>query len=652
MIANIIPEAKSFGGQNFFSYLVPTDLSPIIQVGDLVVIPFGKKKIRGIVHSFGEELPANDYVLKEILSIEPNFRLSGNYLAIAQFVADYYLCSPGEAISLFLPPEMKRPRQPAKTEAPTQLQSVINLTPEQEEIFQELTKKLASPDKPALLHGITGSGKTEIYLKLTKEALSLGKQVVILVPEIILTPQTVERFTRYFGDQIVLMHSGLSKTEKYLCYQSFYEGKKPIIIGPRSALLIPSTNIGLIIIDEEHEDSYKQEQNPRYHAVTLAKKIASVNNCLLLLGSATPQIETFHLAQKGEYSLFTLNKRYHKSQLPKAKIVDLRMELKSGNISPISLKLQEEVEEALGNRKQILLFLNRRGTATFVSCRDCGHVITCPNCAIPLVYHLDGAKQSLDCHHCGHQEKNPQSCPACKSAKIRFFGAGIEKIETEVNKMFPEARCAKIDATTITSKHDYQLFYRKIKNHELDIIIGTQMIAKGLDIPGIDLVGIVSADTGLHLPHYRAAERSFQLLTQVSGRSGRRDHPGKTIIQTYWPEAPSITFACNHDYTGFYREEIESREKFRYPPYTRLVRILGEGPTEEKAKEKLLDLAEDLRQAGLDFVGPGPCFYRKLHSKYRFQLIVKTDMLPSDKITKVFKNNPQATWDIDPVNLL
>lgn len=657
MIAEIIPEIKTSQDIESFSYLVPAAMQRHLPVGSLVVVPFGKRKIRGIVSQINVKGPdtKSRYQLREIIAVDEKFVLPKEYLEIARWVADYYLCSLGEAISLFLPPWMKRPRIVPQAESKKlKVESEkIKLSIEQEKIFRRLKQKFDSSNtKPSLLFGVTGSGKTEIYIKLAKEIIKSGKQVVVLVPEIILTPQTVERFEEILSDQVCLMHSHLSKSEKYQCFFDFYSGRKPIIIGPRSALLVPCSNLGLAIIDEEQEDSFKQEQNPRYHAVDLAENICNGLKAQLLLGSATPRIETFYKTIIKEYDLFILHQRYLKDELPRSTVIDLRDEIKSNNLSPISITLQDEIKKVLEEKQQILLFLNRRGSATFVSCRDCGHVILCKNCSIPLVFHLNSSENILSCHHCNYQEKVPAHCPKCQSPRIKFFGAGVDKIESEVKKLFPAARVARVDSTTIKSKNDYYNFYQKFKQGEIDIVIGTQIVAKGLDIPGVDLVGIISADTGLHLPQYRATERVFQILTQVSGRSGRRKDIGQTIIQTYWPDSAPTLAASQHNYQAFYEREILDRKKFDYPPFTHLINIISEDKNEERAKKNIEKVAQELKTRKINFIGPGRCFYQRLHRKYRYHIIIKSKSLPIPLFHEIVRTSPHIIFDVDPVSLL
>lgn len=654
MIAEVIPESKTWTESEIFSYSVPADLMEKIKIGSLVNISFGRKLIRGIVEKLNTAKNKTEYKIKEITSVSADFVLLEKYIDIAKWISQYYLCSLGDAMSLFLPPILKRPHLSTEDESlETKDKIIVKLSNDQQAIFEQLKLNLnAKNKKPALIHGVTGSGKTEIYIELTKEALKLNKQVIILVPEIMLTPQTVERFEEIFAEKICLMHSKLSKSERYHTFYDFYSGNKPIIIGPRSALLVPSSNIGLIIVDEEQEDSYKQDQSPRYNATALAEKIAEKSDALVVFGSATPKIETFYRTEQKEADLFELSSRYNKELMPQATVIDLKDEIRAENFSPISTKLREEIQKTLDENNQVLLFLNRRGSATFVACRDCGFVILCHNCSIPMVYHLDEKENYLNCHHCNRKEIVPLNCPECQSTRIKYFGSGIDKISAEIKNLFPASRIAKVDSKTMTTKSDYNLFFQKFKNRELDIVIGTQMIAKGLDIPNVDLVGIISADTGLHLPHYRATEKSFELLTQVSGRSGRTDKTGQTIIQTYWPDSPAIIAAKNHNYKLFYDLEIKERQKHSYPPFTHLIRIIAENSNADKAKKEIAGMAEQIKKNNLYFIGPGACFYSRLHNKYRYHLIVKIEKYPSEIITSLARENRQFIWDAEPVNLL
>ncbi|MFA5926892.1 MAG: primosomal protein N' [Patescibacteria group bacterium] len=653
MKIDIIPEKKTNVEKEVFSYLVPGEMEDQISIGSIVSAPFGKNKIRGAVIGISDETSQpSAFELREITGIDPSFNLPAHYIPLIKWMSEYYLCSQGEALSLFLPTEMKRPGRVAR-EDEHEISIPKKLSLEQESVFLDLKRKLDSgPKKPALILGVTSSGKTEVYLRLAKEVINMGKQVVVLVPEIVLTPQTMERFRECFGDNVALIHSGLSKSERYKNYFDFYSGAKPIIVGPRSALFVPSKNLGLIILDEEGEGAYKQEKNPKYHAVKVALQLAKYSDALLVMGSATPTIESFYKTTVGEFDLFELRNRYQRSTLPPATIVDLRQEMKAQNYSPISLRLQEEVSNALAKKKQVFLFLNRRGMATFVSCRECGTVLLCPNCAIPLVYHVSGSKNYLSCHHCDYEGKVPLNCPVCLGYKIKYFGAGVEKIESEIRQLFPRARIRRVDSQSLSTKGAYHDFYADLKCGRIDILIGTQIIAKGLDIPSVDLVGIVSADVGLHLPYYKADEKTFQILTQVSGRSGRGENEGKTIIQTYWPEAKSILAAKDHDYHIFYESEIKNRREFGDPPFSHLVRVVAEDANLERAKNLIEAVAHEADKRKLKYIGPAKAFLSRIRNKHRYHIIFKVSELPNKLLTEVFQSNPYLFWDVDPEDLL
>jgi len=700
MIVEIIPETKTTRGEGVFSYVVPEELKGKITVGTIMIIPFGQRKIRGIVAkihpsrlrsaeaenspvsptaSRGGKVPAypayrtgrrqagksQNYKLKSIISINDKFIIPEKYIKIAHWVAEYYLCSLGEAISLFLPPVIKRPRKKSEIRMSTRLagdsprrKSETNiklnqLTNDQKFIFEKLAKNLTSDNKkPALIYGVTGSGKTEIYLHLAKKTIELGKNVILLVPEIILTPQNIERFEEVFAGEVCIMHSGLSRSERLQCWQDFYSGRKKIIVGPRSALLVPSENIGLIIVDEEQEESYKQEQNPRYDALALAEKITRETGALLILGSATPRIETFYKAKTDKYNLLILSGRYNLLTLPTAEIVDLRDEIKRENFSPISEKLHQALTRILKKKEQAISFLNRRGMSTFISCRDCGEVINCSRCDVPMVYHFDQNGDFFSCHHCDRKQTIPSKCPKCGSLRIKYFGAGVEKIEAEICRLFPKARLKRVDAKVLRTHTEYENFYQDFKNHKFDIVIGTQILAKGFDIPGVSLVGIVSADVGLHLPHFRASEKIFRLITQVSGRSGRRDKPGQTVIQTYWPNSTAIKFAAKHDFEGFYNEEIKRRLAKNYPPKTHIIRVLSEDRIQNTAKQQIERLAKELGGNQIEFIGPGVCFFQRLNNRFRYQILIKAKKLPDEKITNTYYKFSNLTWDVDAINLL
>ena len=422
-----------------------------------------------------------------------------------------------------------------------------------------------------LLHGVTGSGKTEIYLQALSEVVKQGKRGIVLVPEIALTPQTIERFASRFPRKVAILHSKLSLGEQYDEWHRIRNGEFDVVIGSRSAISAPQPDLGLIVIDEEHEWTYKQSDRPHYHARDVAIKLAELTGAVVILGSATPDVETFYHAQRGDYQLLQLPQRVTPSEgsaLPKVEIVDLRDELKAGNRSLFSRSLSQATAKAVGSGEQVILFLNRRGTATFIQCRRCGFVLRCRRCEVALTYHF--AEDILLCHQCNYRTAVPQVCPRCLSSRIKFLGIGTQKLEQEASQVLPQARLLRWDSDVTKGRYSHQEILGKFRSHQADILIGTQMIAKGLDLPLVTLVGVVSADTGLNLPDFRAGERTFQLLCQVAGRAGRGSLGGKVIIQTYSPEHYAIQAAAKYDYASFYHKEIDYRRQLRNPPFSRL----------------------------------------------------------------------------------
>lgn len=483
--------------------------------------------------------------------------------------------------------------------------------------------------KTCLLHGITGSGKTEVYLALIEEMVKRGRQAIVLIPEIALTYQTLLRFYACFGNRVSVMNSTLSMGEKYDQRERAKHGEIDVIIGPRSALFTPFTRLGLIIIDEEHENTYKSEAVPKYHARETAEKIASMNDAMVLLGSATPSLEAYYRAKGGSYRLYELNRRQAGSELPAVYTVDLRKELKEGNRSIFSRRLHELIEQRLERGEQSILFINRRGYAGFVSCRACGHVMKCPHCDVSLSEHKNG---KLICHYCGYQQPAVRTCPSCGSGYILGFRAGTQQIEEQLHKEFPQAKVLRMDADTTRTKDSYEEILSAFANKEADILVGTQMIVKGHDFPDVTLVGVLAADMSLHVNDYRAGERTFQLLTQAAGRAGRSGKTGEVVIQTYNPEHYSIVHAANQDYKGFYEEEMLYREMLMYPPAAHMLAILIAAPREEEAEKLAKEvggLAGRLAQADAEHgqeicvVGPAPASVGKLQDIYRYMLYVK-----------------------------
>ena len=495
-----------------------------------------------------------------------------------------------------------------------------------------------------LIRGITGSGKTEIYLQLVEEMISRGKQSIVLVPEISLTPQTIDRFVGRFGDAVAVIHSRLSHGERFDEWRKIKNGKVKIVVGARSAVFAPFKNLGLIVIDEEHENTYKSSQNPKYDTIEVAGKRVDIEDAFLVLGSATPSLETYHKAVNGEIKLLELENRVNDYMLPQVDVVDMRDELNNGNKSMFSNDLYSSIEENLEEKKQTILFLNRRGFSTFVSCRKCGYVVECEDCDISMTYHKNINK--VRCHYCGATEAPPEICPECGSKYIKYFGVGTEQVETYTRKMFPNARIARMDFDTTSKKGSYDRILGSMKKGEIDILIGTQMIAKGLDFKDVTLVGVIAADTSLNLPDFRAPERTFQLVTQVAGRAGRGESPGKVIVQTYDPEHYSIVLSKEHDYKSFYENEINLRKAFMYPPFYSMINILiyGEDP------KKVMNLSHDIyrllcrESVHIDeedkckyIIGPNPAPLEKIKKNYRWHIILKAKKEDIDAFKTILK---------------
>jgi primosomal protein N' (replication factor Y) len=526
----------------------------------------------------------------------------------------------------------------------------LKLNDEQEVALAEVLREPEGdePKKPILLHGVTGSGKTEVYLQAVQKHLDQGKTALILIPEISLTPQTVQRFKSRFAslqDQVAVLHSHLSQGERFDEWHRIRKGKARIVIGARSAIFAPLKDLGIIIVDEEHENTYKQETSPRYHGRDIAVLRAHIEKCTVLLGSATPSLETFHNTQTGKYQLIHLTKRVDDQTMPIIRVMDMKLEAQKqkGRDAILSDKLRVSMEAKLKNGEQVILFLNRRGFARSLQCPPCGHVCECQHCAIPLTYHK--GDERLVCHMCGYQTITPRKCPECGDKAIRMQGFGTEKVEDVIQRVFPKSRIARIDADTMRRKNALRDTLAKFKANKLDIIIGTQMIAKGLHFPNVTLVGILNADLGLHVPDFRAGERTFQLITQVAGRAGRGELKGEVIIQTYTPHSPSIQFARHHDYEGYAEQELQFRNQFSFPPFSH-VALLGTRSTHERRAEFTLEnLHKRLKKnlpAHIELGEPLPSPLTKAHGQFRYQLMLKSTSARalSKYIREVLKQTP------------
>lgn len=539
----------------------------------------------------------------------------------------------------------------------------LKLTEEQQDAFNKIDKTINNNEnKEFLLYGVTGSGKTEIYLQLIEKIIQKNKTAIVLVPEISLTPQMVERFIARFGqEKIAVLHSKLSIGERYDQWNKIKNGECKIVIGARSAIFAPIQNLGLIIIDEEHDSSYKSETNPRYNAKELAGYMAKKNNIPLVLGSATPDISTYYKAENNKIEMLKLTKRANESNLPKVDVIDLREELANGNRSILSRKLYEEIEKNLKDKKQTILFLNRRGYSTFVMCRDCGYTVKCKNCNITMTYHIKTNK--LKCHYCGHEEKNLTECPECHSKNIKYFGTGTQRLEEDINKIFPEATTIRMDIDTVTRKNSHEEILNKFKNDNIDILIGTQMVVKGHHFPNVTLVGVIAADSSLYIEDYRANERTFQILTQVAGRAGREKLPGRVIIQTYNPDNFAIECSKKQNYDEFYETEIELRKQLKYPPFCDIISIGLTDTDNNKIKnvsEKLYNnISRTIKNEKMDFniYKPLPCPIDKIKNKYRWRIILKGKLnnkiidIINKSIEQVNSKTTRIIVDTNPTNL-
>lgn len=704
MIAKIVIEELN----KSFDYIVPSD----VKAGMRLFVPFGKsgRRTLGIVTEVADnDFESRDYQLKEISQIiDKSPLITEELLELAEFIKNHCFCSHFQALNAIIPKEKKEkiakwvklikeeenlsPNQKIIIEmlknvgqiklaelvaASSSLRSAASSLAKKGiiEIFDaenpkqafnaddykstkplELTLEqqaalnaILSSNGKFLLHGITGSGKTEVFLQAIAEIIKKGKQAIVLVPEISLTPQAMERFIGRFGNRISVLHSSLSSSEKLYEWKRILKGEVDIAIGARSAIFAPFKNLGLIIIDEEHESAYKSDSAPKYKAHEIASWRADKNNAKLILASATPSMSTFYRAQMGDYKILTLKKRATNALLPEVEVVDMRLQLAMSNKSMFSKELENEINERLAKKEQTILFLNRRGYNVFVSCRSCGDAIKCPNCSVTLTYHK--YLNRLICHYCDYSMPMVESCPGCKSPYIRHFGDGTQKLEEEIKAKFPSATTLRMDADTTRTKGSHQTILDKFKNDKIDILIGTQMVTKGLDFANVTLVGVMSADLQLNMNDFRAFERTFCQLTQVCGRAGRGQSAGKAILQTYQPEHFVIELAKHHDYINFYKKEITTRKSFNNPPFCDILMFTAVGDNESILESSLV---EAIRMLGgkMQIVPPSPAPISKIKGLARWRTLIKcnADYLLRVKIAKIlehFKNNKALIFSAD-----
>ena len=658
-------------GTKTFSYLIPDNMCSDIKIGQPVSVPFGpKRKIKGYIAGFSNYLEEGIKAkyIDEILDTEPLFTLE--YLKLLEWVANYYFCDLPTVLKTALPQKffeknVKNYRKPRKENAALQKNEENKehkLSPEQQKVYEEIKHVNA---QNSLLYGITGSGKTEIYFKLIEDTIKEGKNVLFMAPEIALVSQLTMRTIKRFGaDKVAIWHSSISEAEKYSVWQKLRQDEIKILFGARSAVFAPIKNLGLIIIDEEHDTSYKQTMpNPRYCAKHVAKELAKLHGAKIISGSATPDVESFWEAQNTN-SLFELKNRYNNAQLPDVSIVDMKSERIDGNPGIFSRTLINRTKETIERGEQVIFLINRRGFSTYTQCMECAQVLECKKCAIPLIYHSQ--TNSWRCHYCGYEVKHPK-CENCGSEELENFGTGSQRVEEIAKKIFEGMSVARLDSDSLNKKNEHIKILQKFQNGEINILIGTQMIAKGLDNPNVTLVGVINADLSFNLPDYRSSERGFSLLTQVAGRSGRGGHKGKVIFQTYNPQNLFLQKAKEQDYISFFEKEKELRQEYDYPPYSKIIRIIISSKEEFKAEHACLEITTHLenyiKKLSLDeriiVLGPTPCVIGKIREEWRYNILIKNKLEQKGHDTVlgflrkiILPNDIKMITDVDPSDIL
>ncbi len=670
--AQCLVDIKTLGTKTF-SYLIPDEMKDKVHIGIPVMVPFGKsRKIKAYIVGFSDYVEDGIKVkyIDEILDYSPMFNLE--YLKLLEWIANYYYSDLPTVLKTALPSKFfeknvknyRKPKiKPKIFEQNKDEKEAHNLNEEQKKVYDEI--KHVMPEV-ALIHGITGSGKTEIYFKLMKDTIKEGKNVLFMAPEIALVSQLTIRTIKRFGkDSIAIWHSSITEAEKYKVWQKLRCNEIKILFGARSSVFAPIQNLGLIIIDEQHDDSYKQDmKEPRYHAIEVAKKLAKLYGAKIVMGSATPDIPSYYRAINSN-SLFELKQRYNNSSLPKVTIVDMRQERAFKNNGLFSKFLVEKIQNRLEKKEQTILLINRRGFSTYTQCLSCASVIECPKCAIPLIYHA--GSNSHKCHYCNFEIKDLDVCPKCKADALQNFGTGSERVEEVARRIFKDAAIQRLDSDSLSKKNEHVEILNDFMSGKTDILVGTQMIAKGLDNPNVTLVGVINADLSFNLPDFRSTERGFSILTQVAGRSGRGENSGEVIFQTYNAQNDFLINAKKQDYKTFYENEIEMREMFDYPPFSSIIRIIIQSKNVIRANRASLEISHALRswvdklnlEERLIVLGPVPCVIEKLKNEYRFNIIVKNKLeqkghfsILSFLRTVILPNDIKMTVDVDPMDVL
>jgi len=690
--------------EDIFLYRCPSELETQVAVGKRVVVPFGRQKVTGFILGVSKEVPREFSRRSPPLEIKPIYSIldatpliDERMIDLCRWASDYYIFPIGMVLKTALSsiPEDRELRPPKKgwsilstfiddknpppfwtnysisssattgmeghKQTPPHSGDIPVLTPHQEEVLSRIRDSLEKGDFAVhLLHGVTGSGKTEIYMRAIEEIAEKGMTGIVLVPEIGITPQLISRFVARFRDRVAVLHSSLTPAERREEWIRIKEGRVDVVIGVRMAVFAPVKNLGLLVVDEEHEHSYKQEDGFRYNARDLAIMRAKLSRAVVILGSATPSLETYRNIQKGKYLYLSLPERINRLPLPPVKIVDMR---KKEGFSIFTDELLEVLKQRIEKGEQSILFLNRRGFSPFLLCIDCGYTPLCPNCSVSLTYHK--RDHELRCHYCDFTIPPPETCPGCNGYRFKGFGAGTERVEEELKKMIPGIRVIRMDRDTTASRHSHQRIFKSMESGEADVLIGTQMVTKGLDLPEVTLVGVLLADSTLHLPDFRSAERTFQFLTQVAGRSGRGEKSGEVIVQTFSPDHYSIRHAARHDFEGFYAEESANRKLLGYPPFRRLVRVLIKGNNRDSVQsssERFKEILCSNRSEGIDILGPVSAPFGKIRGKYRWHLILKggeakpLNVLVRRSLERFYRDGSsrqvQVEIDVDPLSLL
>lgn len=663
--ADIIIDISHEAIDRTFQYMVPAELENSIEIGMQVQVPFGQsnRNRKGYVINLTDTPNFDVDKMKSISGIpDKSLQIEGKLIKLAAWIRKNYGSTMFDALKTVMPVKekiRKTAQKVSEKEFNLTKPPVMNLNESQQMLIDEFVAHQEDGDfKTYLLHGVTGSGKTEVYIGCIKEVVKKGKQAIVLIPEIGLTYQNLARFRQHFGDRVALINSKQSKGEKYEEFMRAKNHEVDVIIGPRSALFTPCQNLGLIIIDEEHDGAYKSDQTPKYHAREVAIERARLEDASVILGSATPTIESYSLAKLGKYHLWELPFRPYGMELSSVSVVDMREELRLGNRSIVSKELYEMINDRLTKKEQIMLFINRRGFNTFVSCRECGEVIKCPKCDVSLSLHNNGF---MMCHYCGHVERTVKECPSCKSKLIGGFGTGTQKVEEEINRLFPQAKTLRMDKDTTSKKGSQSEILSEFLDNKADILIGTQMIVKGHDFENVTLVGIMLADLSLFDNDYRSGERTFDLLTQAAGRAGRGDKKGHVLIQTYQPEHYAIVAASNQDYEGFFDTEMTYRRLLKYPPVYNMMVVLLTSLAYEDVSIASEELTKTIKNSIVDdknvrVIGPSDATVTRIKDLYRRVIYVKTkDINQLENIRNLVdtyeKDGIKVAVDVNPVNM-